>query len=276
MSATHTPTSTPTSTLIDSVEYINIFELIEKYKLTGIYTSLSISDTIKQINILYDNIKSIYNNLENRYKNKNLYTLYTSDIQYRILIYKRGTNLYKIDKQIELLHLLNVLYLIELLFNKLTQNTNFILKNINNICDKIVNIINIIKYKPISNNTSISVPLEQYLQDFHDVKFKIDNLVTANEKSINTKLINENNYSLAKSMISSQNQTILEERNIEARAYIHALLTTINDLIPKITRRQIPVLVNETKREINKLLVNKNISVSDKDLSYIINEILSE
>lgn len=83
-----------------------------------------------------------------------------------------------------------------------------------------------------------------------------------------------NNYSLAKSMISSQNQSL--EKNKEARAYIHALLTTINDLIPKITRRQIPALVNETKKEINKLLKNKSIRVSNTELSSIVNEILSE
>ncbi len=83
-----------------------------------------------------------------------------------------------------------------------------------------------------------------------------------------------NNYSLAKSMISSQNQSL--EKNKEARAYIHALLSVVNDLIPKITRRQIPALVNETKKEINKLLVNKKIRVSNKELSSIVNEILIE
>ncbi len=86
--------------------------------------------------------------------------------------------------------------------------------------------------------------------------------------------VSENNYTLAKSMISNQNESTANKKNSEARAYIHALLSVVNDVIPKISRKQIPILVKNTKREINNMLRDKNMKVSNSELSNIVNQIL--
>ncbi len=145
------------------------------------------------------------------------------------------------------------------------------------------------------NNNQFKIAFEKINKDFFNPLFNLRNEIILFDKDnyyknksyetifnecfseinkISSVISPRNNYSLAKSMILNQNKSLSSEKNKEARAYIYALLSVVNDLIPKMTRRQIPILVQDTKRKINKLLETKSIKVSNAELSNIINEIL--
>ncbi len=76
------------------------------------------------------------------------------------------------------------------------------------------------------------------------------------------------------SVILSNTSTPSDKKNIEARKYIYIVLRMIDDLIPNITRRALPKLVEEKKREINNLLAKEKINLSKIQLINIINKVL--
>jgi hypothetical protein len=90
---------------------------------------------------------------------------------------------------------------------------------------------------------------------------------------MNTRVPNKNK-SLANQMIK-ETETGTVEKNAQVRAYIYALLETVNELIPKITRKQLPTLVEYTKKNVNTKLKQKGIKISNVELSNIINNVLN-
>ncbi len=182
-------------------------------------------------------------------------------------------------------------------FSKFTGDENII---------KIIHFVNYLilirkfneKYNQINvnkNNNQFKIAFEKINNDFFNPLFNLRNGIRRFDEDnyyknksyqtifndclseinkISSVISPSNNHSLAKSMILNQNKSLSSEKNKEARAYIYALLSVVNDLIPKMTRRQIPILVQDTKRKINKLLETKSIKVSNAELSNIINEIL--
>ncbi len=66
-----------------------------------------------------------------------------------------------------------------------------------------------------------------------------------------------------------------QKKNIEARKYIYTILRMVDELIPNLTRKQLPELVKQKKAEIQALINNGKINLSKAELSEIINTILT-